>query len=516
MKVQTPLIRNLKPIFFKNEILEFEQNLISKGKALEFLIEKASQAVSLEIKRLFGPVGRVLVLVGPGNNGKDAFYAGRILQNLGYTLGFLFLNDRVYSGFKNKLNLKPKLLLTLEEEELGLIKERIGIFRPDVLIDGFFGLNFRPPLPEKVAALFSYLNELNAFRVAVDLPSGVEADTAKADEFSFKADVTVTFFALKPAHVLSPAVRYAGRIVLRELGFKQVIEEFKREKELFKADLQKKPFSPYRRKTDDHKKIYPLLVIAGSKDMPGAAYLASLSAYFSGASYVAVASERDALKVLKPLLPEAVFYEIDFLNPEKSLALIDGIIKNFKAVVIGPGLSRLKPNLDFALKAIELISKAGVKAVIDGDALHALSLSNKTMDLSNAVLTPHKGEAERFFKDEKDPISMAFEISKRFSSVCALKMSSVIVASKNQAIVFNQGKPNLATAGSGDVLSGIIGAFLTYEPDPYFAALNGVAAHCHASTYLYRVKSSAPVLASEIASSVRIILEKMCGDTDVG
>lgn len=511
------LVESRLPVFLKREILEFENYLLVNGVSLEVLIDRASDFIASSIRKRIRPHARILTLVGKGNNGKDAILATNKLKKLGYSAGIVFLNPGAFESASKLIDASGfDFLAVYEDPDYEKFLRLFNRYRPDVILDGLFGIGFRAPLPEDARKLINLANSLKAFKVAVDVPSGVEADGNSFDSAAFKADLTVTFFTLKLAHLFPGTRLFSGKVVVSDLGFKTELEGFKRNRNIYRAIISHRLEHPYRRSADSHKKTHAVLLIAGSKNMPGAAYLSAKSAFASGAGYVTVATEKEAIQALSNLIPEAVFMEIDFSNLESSLEKISLMLDQHHAVLIGPGLSRREESLKFATKAIELLEKTGKKAVIDGDALFALSTTDVVYRLSNCVLTPHIGEARRIVGNQDSLYEMADLIAKKYDCVCVLKSSTTVVAGKNEAVLFREASSNLATAGSGDVLAGLLAAFLTYDDDIYNASLQAVAAQALTSKYLLERFGGSSVLSSEIADSVRIVLKGLCGDEDEG
>lgn len=501
------------PVLLKEEVLDIESSIINSGTTLEELIDRASSFVANSIYRAIKPHARILVLAGRGNNGEDAVNAALKLARLGYSCAFIFLDRSASARFSEKvIDERVDFAICFEDAGEEEFKNLIQKYRPNVILDGLFGLGFRRPLPDGAKKLISAVNSIQAMKVSVDIPSGVEANTAFADETSFKADLTVTFFALKPAHVLPPSSAFCGKTIVSALGFEKMLDKANRKKEIFKISPDRKSLHPYFRSPLAHKKRHAVLMLAGSKIMPGAAYLSAKSAFLAGATYVAVATERKAIDTLSSLIPEAVFIEINFEDIRGSLEVLEKRISEFTSFVVGPGLSREEKNLELATETMRILSRHGKKAVIDGDALYALSRLEQTMDLERCVLTPHEGEAKRFLDADTDLLTTAFHIAGLFNSVCVLKSSSTIVARNGMAAIVSDGHQNLATAGSGDVLAGTISAFLAYDDDPYKAALQAVLVQAKASRFLLNRFEGASVLSTEIAESFRIVLKDLCGD----
>jgi NAD(P)H-hydrate epimerase len=502
------LIKSLAPIWQKEDVRLFEERLIASGIQLEQLIDRAATFIARTLRYYVKPPAKVIVIAGRGNNGEDALNTAVKLKTFGYRVGAILFQKELKKEKASKFD----AVFKLDEQNLSELEAFIKKFRADAVIDGLFGIGFRVPLPEQTSYLLKIINDLPAFKLAIDLPSGVEADTGQVDENAFKADATATFFAYKPAHWLPETRDFCGSVHLSTLGFESEVASFRASREIFKANLTSNFRSPIIRSRLAHKKTASLLLVAGSREMPGAAYLAAKAAFSAGSGYVAIATEEAAVSTLSTLLPEAVCFPLDLNEVNDAFEKIDQFLKDFKAVVIGPGFSRKPENLKFCLKTIEHLEKLAIPTVIDGDALFALAQSKAKHKLSGAVLTPHPGEARRFFEEPIYPIEAAFKLAQRYEVICVYKTASTLVTDGKKALIFGDSFSNLATAGSGDVLAGVIGALLAQGLTPFEAACEGVAAQVLASKKLFQELKGAPVIASEIASSVRIILEGMCGD----
>lgn len=498
------------PVLLASEIYEFEKALIKKGIQVENLIDKASSLIAKTIFRQIKPHSRVLGLIGKGNNGRDCFESLKKLNSFGYSVGAVFISSDVVESYLKQDDLSfLKYIGILEEPSLF---QDIKKFNPDVVLDGFFGIGFKLPFKRPVSDFFKFVNSLDCIRLAIDVPSGTEAESGFSDENAFKADITVTFFSLKPVHVLKPAKLYCGKIVLSDLGFASELSNFLSKKDFIRTKTLKKFEVNIKRPAIAHKKTFPVLVIAGSENMPGAAFLSAKAAFLSGSGYVAVASERRALHIIKNLLPDAVFIPVDFDRKEAVLELICRL-KDFKSVILGPGLSREAKHQELAVELIRELSKTGKPSVIDGDGLYALSNIKEKLILSNSIVTPHPKEAERLFEtSERNPIITAEKIAEKYRCVCVYKGSTIIISNGKKTIVFDEAVNNLAVAGSGDVLSGVIAALLAQGLETFDAASLAVQIQSSASKLAYKYLNGAPLTASEMIDYIRVQLKNLCGD----
>lgn len=500
-------IKGYSPIFTRSDILKLEKLLLENGISLEELIDRASTAVCDAVRRIARPQKRILGLVGSGNNGKDCLLALRKLKNLGYLTGAVFLDKNIFG--EAQTDFLDSLIYSSDPD----LQEKISLFRPDIVIEGFFGIGFRLPLPENAVKVLRVINELPAVRVAIDLPAGVEADTGRADSNSLQAEITVTFFALKPSHVVLLARFYCGDVVLKTLGFEKEIDKLVKP-DLFKIIPDERGSSPLRRSPLAHKKSAKVVVVAGSKNMAGAAFLASKASFYSGAGYVALISETDALKTLKNLLPEAVFADIEFPRLSEAVEKALCLAVDAHSILIGPGISRKSENIRFLKAFIEEVAHLKKPVVIDGDGLYALSEMEKLPDLSKGVLTPHTGEAQRLLKENfsGNLIEDTRLISEKTGAVAVLKGATTAVASGGKVFLTDYANSNLATAGTGDVLSGIIAGLLSLGSGTEEAALQAVSLQAIVSRKLLEKFKGAPILSSELLDYIRISFKGMCGE----
>ncbi len=414
------------------------------------LVERAGTAVAGEALRLLGGAygRRVVVVAGPGNNGADGRVAARQLRRRGAAV-------RV----------------------LGPAEDPEPILGPvDLVVDAAFGTGFRgsfrfPPVPAGVPVL------------AVDIPSGVDGDTGRAAGRPQQADVTVTFAAVKPGLLQGDGAELAGRVVVADIGLPSGFGPGAAHRALVDdGDVALVPTRP--RTTNKWRAA--VLVVAGSPGMLGAAELCCRGAYRAGAGMVrllAPGASPDHLPV-----SEAVAVAAPAAGWASSAL---DVAERCQAVVVGPGLGR-QP--DTAAEVRRLVERSPVPVVVDGDGLVALSAGAGAAGIgrraaSPLVLTPHDGEFARLAgaAPGDDRMQAASRLAADTAAVVLLKGATTVVAAPGpgggglpdgvELLVVTAGSPRLATAGSGDVLSGLIGAFVARGASPAPAA--AVAAHVH-------------------------------------
>jgi hydroxyethylthiazole kinase-like uncharacterized protein yjeF len=398
---------------------------------VEVLVQRAGGEVArAALRRLVGGYGRrVVVVAGKGNNGADGRAAGARLRRSGARVTVV----DAASDDQGPIQLPPA----------------------DLVIDAAYGTGFRGDYeaPETGGAPV----------LAVDIPSGVNGLTGEAGEAGVWADATVTFAALKPGLLLGAGPERAGAVEVVDIGL-----DVSRARIHLVEGADVAAHLPSRRR-EAHKWQSALFVAAGSPGMMGAPLLVSRAAMRAGAGYVNLGVPGSSLENMPPgsevvgrALPSEGWAEEVLTQAERC-----------KAVVVGPGLGRA----DTALSSVRaLLDKSPVPVVVDGDALAAVGGALST----TAVLTPHAGEFERLAGAPPGPdrIGSTRELAERLNAVVLLKGPTTVVAAPGGEVLLSAtGGPKLATAGTGDVLSGILGAFLAQGMEPLLAA--ALAAHAH-------------------------------------
>lgn len=489
----------LTRIFYASEIRDLEGSL---GKT-DSLIDRAAAVLAAEVRKLAPSPCRILGLAGIGNNARDCLQTLLRLNIHGYRFGLVVFDKHRLTQFPEWKRAEAQADFVVAMDETN--QARVEDFKSDVILDGIFGIGYRPPLPNKVKRILQTVNRQDAFKVAIDVPTGVVADTAAADVDSFAADVTVTFFGLKPAHIFYPARKACGEVRVKTIGFASQVNGYTTHKHYI--GFRGVPHLRLRRQADAHKKKAAVMLVAGSRLMPGAAFLAGEAAFAAGAGYVGLFSEPEAGGVIAGLLPEVV-----------SFSRVDApkAMENYDACVMGPGLGRDAETINFVIKLAENLN---IPSVLDGDALYALASSGKRINLGQmAVLTPHVGEARRLLSnfDELSPVEACRSIAEKFNAVCVLKTPVMVVSDGQEAVVLHKGSSNLATAGTGDLLSGIVGALLAQKLPPFQAAVYGALILSAASLLCEAETAGAPIKSSELVKYIRMILEGMCDESDEG
>ena len=429
------------------------------------LMERAGAAVAEAVLRL-GPERPVLVLCGPGNNGGDGFVAARLLAEAGREVRLALLGDpaKLSGDAAHHAALWRGPVLPLEP---ALVDEAAS--RP-VVLDALFGAGLARPLEGKVRALVERLTAAAPPLVAVDVPSGVSGDSGMVlGEVAVRATVTVTFFRRKPGHLLLPGRELCGPVTVADIGIPEAVlaeigpDTWESGPALWAHQI------PWRR-AGDHKYRFGHVLALGGATMTGAARLAARAALRVGAGLVTLAAPREAIPIYAAASASVITAPLD--GPEGFAGLLADPRRN--AVLLGPGAGVSPETRDQVLAALA----GGARAVtLDADALTVFEAEPEALFAAIAgptVLTPHEGEFARLFPalvEEGDKLAQARAAARRSGAVVLLKgADSVIAAPDGRAAINANAPPELATAGSGDVLAGLIVGLLAQGLPPFEAA----------------------------------------------
>ncbi|MCR4672433.1 MAG: NAD(P)H-hydrate dehydratase [Lachnospiraceae bacterium] len=448
------------------------------------LMERAALAVAENAAALaeeaFGPgareTARVISVCGSGNNGGDGIAAARILFIRGW-------NSCIYlAGDAEKMSEDCRKQFEIAQNMKVPVLESYEAGRGDVLIDAVFGTGLTRDIGGKYAAEIEKINharESGARICAVDMPSGVHTDTGRVMGNAVKADVTVTFGYRKTGQIFYPGASLCGRTVCAEIGFSPEASE--------KAGLK---FMTYRdedisripeRRPDSHKgSCGKVLVIAGSKNMAGAAYLSAKAAYRTGCGLVTVYTPESNRVILQELVPEAVMKTYE--DGGSDFTGLETLIAEVSAVVLGPGLGTSLTSRELVKKVL-LISTG--KIIIDADALNIISEDTGILSDCRAeiAVTPHKKELSRLTgipvsELDSDLPGTCEEFSRKYNVILAAKDARTLVTDAGGAVYINSsGNSGMSTGGSGDVLTGIIAGLAAMGADLPEAVRLGVFIH---------------------------------------
>ncbi|MBC9783649.1 NAD(P)H-hydrate dehydratase [Heliobacterium chlorum] len=454
------------------------------------LMENAGIQVAREVSRLLaGNIDgkRVLILCGKGNNGGDGFVAARHLINNGAeVILFLLASERdIKSDALTNLTIYQrmggKVYSFQDPKDLNAL--RLALLSASVVVDAIYGTGFRGDVPELIAKAMTMINESALPVLAVDLPSGLEADTGKIPSVCLQAKVTVTLGLPKVGLVVEPGASAAGEVVVVDISIPgEMIANTRISRALLTGELCRNWLK--RRPAMAHKGHFGHLLFAGGQTgMAGAAVLAVSGALRSGVGLVTAAIPESIYPLIVPQVPEAMTWPL----PSVDGALTGDSLQEkdcspFSAAVIGPGMGRRPESADFLLALLEAVKGP---VVLDADALFALAGHIELLAAAQGpvILTPHPGEMARLTglstaEVEKDRIEVAARYAKEWGCVIVLKGSRTVIATPEGGLYINStGNPGMATGGSGDVLAGVIGALAAQGVDAVHAAALGAYVH---------------------------------------
>jgi hydroxyethylthiazole kinase-like uncharacterized protein yjeF len=492
------------PLLTAAETRAAEAEAEQRGLPASILMENAGTATAAVALRMTAPDARFLVVAGPGNNGGDGFVAARKLQAAGRHVDVWRVADpaRLKGDAARNHQALERTGVAIHASAAAL-----PLRKGDLVLDALFGTGLtRAPADESADAI----RRMRAWRsggvriLSVDVPSGLSSDTGKAFEPCVSADHTVTFGAMKLGLALEPGAALAGQIEVVDIGLPEL-----RPLHWLLEDADG-PRWVRARAAETHKGTYGhLLVVAGSRGKSGAAALAGLAALRSGVGLCTVATPSDALSDVQGHAPELMGVGLPssaVLGPSHLEALL-AAAEGKDALVIGPGI----PHGTETHRLLgELLAELTVPVLIDADGLNALAGHLEVLGRAQGpvVLTPHPGEMSRLLETsvaelQGNRVGTARSFAVRHGVVLVLKGARTIVAGPDESVRVNPtGNPGMASGGTGDVLSGIIGAFLAQGLPAFDAASVGVLAHGSAGDAAARRSGQLGLVASDIVDSL--------------
>ncbi len=521
-----------------------EQSAVDAGATWEELMERAGRAVADEVlarlKKTRKVKGRrVLVLVGPGNNGGDALVAARHLRESGLVVAVYLWNRRERGdALLDALGEQGEVAVLRAAEDAGLSSLQRELRQADVVIDGLLGMGLQRPVEGLLWDIVDTVNRASSGTVvAVDLPTGVQADTGQVMGTAIRAAVTVTMCQPKRGLYLFPGAGCAGEVVVADIGIPVGLLDGVRvelmDRQRLRAALPGRP-------ADAHKGTFGrVLVVAGSLHYTGAPHLAAMSAYRVGAGLVTLAPPRSIYPILAGGALESTYLPL----PEGEWGAIgeDAVktlapeLGRFQVLVLGCGLGQHEGTVAFVRRLLHTRERvqagfgflAQMKEeqewslplmVLDADALNALAGVPewwKGLVPGQAVLTPHPGEMARLLGATREEVlvsrvAVAQRAATTWRQVVVFKGAHTVVAHPDgRAVVNAMANPLLASGGTGDVLAGAIGGFMAQGVGLFEAALLGVYIHALAGDILRAELGVAGGLAREVMDRLPQAVERL-------
>ena len=499
------------------QMRELERRAVDAGVPEDSLMESAGLAVARRVTQLMDGVRgkRVVVLVGGGNNGGDGLVAARYLADWG-ALVTLYMTSPRRREDKFEACRARRVRIVEASDDPEQLELGSSVPLSDVVLDAVLGIGGEPPLGDSLRAPFELLRSVKQAQpelryVALDIPTGVGANGA-CDDASFRADLTLTLGAPKVGLYRFPGAAYAGLVEVLGIGLPEGAGD---DLPIDLADLDTVSRLLPRRPLDSHKGTFGnLLLLAGSRRFIGAPVLAASAAYRTGAGLVTLAAPETASRLAGPHVLEQVHLPLPE-TPEGHVSASAGdavasALAAAEAAVIGPGLGNVESVRD-VLQSVLLSDSAPMRPVVlDADALNALSDTYEWWERlrAPAVLTPHPGEMARLLATsvasvEEDRVATALSAAARWRQVVVLKGAYTVIASPSgRASISPFANPALATAGTGDVLAGVIGSLLAQGLAPFDAAVAGVYIHAAAASRISSETGSSGLMASDLLPEI--------------
>lgn len=479
------------------------------------LMERAALECARVIVSRYGRGIHAGVIAGSGNNGGDGIAIARILKEQGICAEIHMIGEAA------KLTAETRIQLDTARKLKIPIHYGIDCTLYDVIVDAVFGIGVTRDIEGKYRKAIEAVNASAAKVVAVDIPSGVNADTGGIMGCAVRADLTVTFAYRKLGTMLYPGAAYAGEIICVPIGIPKPALQAKGAGVVTYTDWEKDLRLPDRNPGGNKGTFGKALLIAGSKNMGGACQLSALSAYRIGAGMVRVFTAEENRDSLLKKIPEAIIttYQDDgsgsLSDGEQSL-LAEGIAWA-DVVAAGPGMS-LSDKADKILEAT--LEQNDKPMVIDADALNLIAKNakllesfefNRRKNSYEVVMTPHLGEFARLSRHtvaelKKDILASCRAFVKKYDVTLVCKDARTIVAKRGRFTYLNSsGNDGMATAGSGDVLTGIIAGLLAQNQDGFEAAVTGTYAHGLAGDIARENSSSYYIMAQDLIQSLKYL-----------
>lgn len=467
------------------------------------LMERAAGAVSCEIISRFLPSQRIVVVAGPGNNGGDALAVARLLYEQGYRKIEVFLFN-VVGKISHDCDEERKKLITMDGIDFTEVKKDFSppyLSENDVVVDGLFGSGLRKPLQGGFAMLARLINESNAYVVSIDVPSGLfgEWNENVSRRDMIHADLTLAFQTPRLSFFFEENADIIGEwklldIDLDEAKMKQIPTDF-----MLVETGSVRPLLKPRRQFTGKRDYGSVLLMAGSAGMTGAAVLSAGATLRSGAGLVTVHSGRGGMQVVQTAIPEAIF------EPDKHENYITDmtIHHTHQSVAVGPGIGTNDRTID-ALR--NLLNNCKSPLVLDADALNCIAIRPDLLQIlpPQTVITPHIGEFDRLFgehSNSEERLKKAIDMAKYYNIIIVLKGHHTVTVRPTGRVYFNStGNPGMATAGAGDVLTGVIASFLAQGYRPEYAATLGVFVHGLAGDLAVEEKGEFGIVAGDIVA----------------
>lgn len=455
------------------------------------LMSRAGLAAFKVMRQRFPQAKKVLVYAGSGNNAGDGF----VLAQLAHQAG---LSVQVHA-FKSIELLPPAATLAAQAAISAGVPcyfDDNTEFEPDIIIDALLGTGIQGKVTEVIAAAISQINDCNIPIIAMDLPSGLHADTGQVMGIAVKANVSVSFIARKLGMMTAEGPENCGEIVNDDLGIGQTLTYLDHVVQLIQPDL---PYLPKRNKNCHKKDFGHVLIIGGNHGMPGSVCLTAKAALRVGAGMVTVALRPEYANHTLEAIPEAMVYGVETVKD------IEPLLAKATICVLGPGLGEDS----WAQSLYQQALASQLPMIVDASALRLLAVNPQHDD--NWILTPHPGEAAALLgvstqAIQADRLQAVRAIQQQYGGNVLLKGVGTLVQTEHASWLCGAGNPGMASAGMGDVLSGVLAALVAQGLSLASATTLGVYLHARAGDYCAHEEGEKGMLASDLLPFLRYLV----------
>ncbi len=472
--------------FTSREMRAIELNAEYFGVSRLQLMENAGHQVALEVASRFKTDKSITVFCGLGGNGGDGFVAARHLLSLGFRTEIILAGKASEIADKAALENWNALLYLRNAVPIREVYDSTLVpkITAEIVVDALLGTGAKGKLRPPFLDLVKAINSSRTFKIALDVPTGVDSDTGEVLGDAVKADLTITFHRAKSG--FENAKKYLGELVVKQIGLPREFENFAGPGDVLAV---RKP-----RPSASHKGDFGrLLIIGGSETYSGAPTLVALGAMRTGTDLVYLAAPERTAYAISSMSPDLITIKLEgtHLNPD-NVAELRSSVEKVDAVVIGPGLG-LHPETSKAVKAlISLVENSRKPLLLDADGLKAFAAYKRRLKVP-LVLTPHAGEyailtGKTLPEDLDQKIADVYKTAADLGAVILLKGVVDVVSDGKRFKLNSTGNPGMTVGGTGDVLSGVVGALLSQKVDPFEAAVAGAFINGAAGDFVFKEK----------------------------
>ena len=513
-------------IVTSDQMRDIDRRAAEAGIATEFLMENAGQEVAEEARGFVDYIaGRiVLVLVGPGNNGGDALVAARYLHEWGADVRIYLLSERASSDKNLALAKQHGIPLVFLNKDIKYTKLKNFLAAAEMVIDGILGTGRARPIEGKFKEVLTRINHEKQRRpqlitVAIDIPTGMDADNGATDPSCLKADLTVTLGLPKPGLYSFPGAGMAGKVVVADIGIPERLSHSIKT-ELITDDWAQSSL-PARPASANKGTFGRVLAVVGSENYIGAAYLACMGAARVGAGVVTLSTAKSLQPILAAKLTEATYAPLpeatEGILSGKAASAILGILPYYRVLLMGCGLGQHPRTRSFVRKVLSGLPENPPVLILDADALNIVSgIDGWWKQLpAGSIITPHAGEMSRLTglpieALQGNRLETCRKAASHWGKVVVLKGAFTIIADPAGRVrICNYASAGLASAGTGDVLAGAIAGLAGQGLPPFDAAVLGVYLHAAAAELVKREFGDAGMLATDLLPALPKVIKQL-------